>query len=564
MERIAGILQPVFAIRTGEDLGIGDTDGAAQLVAWCHRQGVRVWQMLPINETGRDHCPYNAISAMAIDPATIAVSPRHIPDLTKEAFRKLAPADLLAELRQGPVNYPRVKALKRALLEAAYARFDSRPNRRTKEFFDYIIEKPPWIAEYGMFRALMEENGEDSNWQNWPVEHQSPESARAWLHARSHQHQKEFRRRMFFFLYVQWLAFGQWQALKARAESLNVSLMGDMPIGLGRGSADVWANRPIFDLDWSAGAPPEKVFQADAFTEKWGQNWGASLYRWDELRRRNFDWWRTRVALARKVLHLCRVDHVMGLFRIYAFPWPPQRNAEFLPLSQEEAAAKTGGRLPGFRPFADDTAEHEAANERQGEEMLKLLLDAAGGMTVVAEDLGVVPGYVRATLDALGIAGFRVPSFCREPDSRYSDPAAYPRLSVTQPATHDHPPLAAAWGERWRDIDLGRNVSENQHELRRLMDFAGLKGEPPRHFTARLHEAVLRATLQANSWLAVLMLTDVFAETQRFNSPGTVTPDNWSARSPYTVAEMDHDPSLLAKARTFARLIRETGRGATS
>ncbi len=93
------------------------------------------------------------------------------------------------------------------------------------------------------------------------------------------------------------------------------------------------------------------------------------------------------------------------------------------------------------------------------------------------------------------------------------------------------------------------------------MEFAGLKGEPPRHFTARLHEAVLRATLQANSWLAVLMLTDVFAETQRFNSPGTVSPGNWSARSPYTVAEMDHDPNLIAKARTFARLIRETGRG---
>lgn len=347
-------------------------------------------------------------------------------------------------------------------------------------------------------------------------------------------------------------------------EARQVHLMGDMPIGLGRGSADVWANRPIFDLDWSAGAPPEKVFQADAFTEKWGQNWGAPLYHWDELRRRNFDWWRVRVALARKVLHLCRVDHVMGLFRIYAFPWPPQRNAEFLPLSQEEAAAKTGGRLPGFRPFADDTPEHVAANQRQGEEMLKILLDAADGMTVVAEDLGVVPAYVRSTLDALGIAGFRVPSFCREADGRYSDPSAYPQLSVTQPATHDHPPFAAAWAERWREIDLGRKVSENQHELRRLMHFAGLKEEPPRDFTAGLHEAVLRATLQANSWLAVLLLDDVFAGTQRFNTPGTVSPDNWSARSPYTVAEMDQDPNLLGKAQTFARLIRETGRGTTA
>ena len=94
-------------------------------------------------------------------------------------------------------------------------------------------------------------------------------------------------------MYVQWLAFGQWQALKAYGTAQKVYLMGDIPFGVGRFSADVWANRAIFDLDWSGGAPPEKVFKVDPFTEKWGQNWGIPNYRWDELRRRNFDWWRT-------------------------------------------------------------------------------------------------------------------------------------------------------------------------------------------------------------------------------------------------------------------------------
>ena len=334
-----------------------------------------------------------------------------------------------------------------------------------------------------------------------------------------------------------------------------------MPIGLGRGSADVWADRSIFDLDWSAGAPPEKLFKTDPFTEKWGQNWGAPLYQWEELRRRNFDWLRARVGLAGKVFHLCRVDHVMGFFRIYAFPWTPERNAEFLPLSETEAAARTGGRLPGFRPFPDDTPEHKAANQQHGEEILQFILDFAGPMTIVGEDLGVVPGYVRPTLQQLGIAGFRVPSLFREADGSYSDGAGYPELSLVQPATHDHPPLAAAWASHWRDIDLGRNVPENKLELRRLMRFAGLEEEPPRDFTSRLHEAVLRATLQANSRLAVVMLTDVFARTERFNTPGSISPENWSARAPHTVAEMDRDPNLLAKAQVFARLIRETGRG---
>ena len=142
--------------------------------------------------------------------------------------------------------------------------------------------------------------------------------------------------------------------------------MGDIPFGVGRFSADVWANRAIFDLDWSGGAPPEKVFKVDPFTEKWGQNWGIPNYRWDELRRRNFDWWRTRVGNIQKVFHLYRIDHVLGFFRIYSFPWTPDRNAEFLPLTEAQAAAKTGGRLPGFKQFPDDTPEHKAANQAQG------------------------------------------------------------------------------------------------------------------------------------------------------------------------------------------------------
>ena len=163
MERIAGILQPVFAIRTGDDLGIGDTDGAVQLIEWCHRQGARVWQMLPINETGRDHCPYNAISAMAIDPVTLAVSPARIPDLSPEVFHNLAQPAVLSALRQGPVNYPRVKALKRALLEAAYARFAvtqlDQATARAAQFREFVDANAHWIADYALFRALMEENG---------------------------------------------------------------------------------------------------------------------------------------------------------------------------------------------------------------------------------------------------------------------------------------------------------------------------------------------------------------------------------------------------------------------
>src|SRR5947207_10505538 len=115
-QSLAGILEPVFAIRTEDDLGIGDTDGVRQMIDWCHRHGLNIFQTLPINETSDDNSPYNAISSLAIDPATIAVSPSQIPDLSSSQYKKLAPAGSLAGLRSGPVDYPKVKALKRALL----------------------------------------------------------------------------------------------------------------------------------------------------------------------------------------------------------------------------------------------------------------------------------------------------------------------------------------------------------------------------------------------------------------------------------------------------------------
>ena len=137
----------------------------------------------------------------------------------------------------------------------------------------------------------------------------------------------------------------------------------------------------------------------------------------------------------------------------------------------------------------------------------------------------------------------------------------YPRLSLAQPATHDHAPLAAAWDDHWRNIDAGRDVENNLHELRRLMDFAGIdEEERPREFTSRLHEACLRAVLRSNSWLVVVMITDVFGQTLRFNTPGTVSQDNWSVRLPQTVKQLDEDPDLLAKTKTYSRLVHETKR----
>lgn len=557
-QSLAGILEPVFAIRTENDLGVGDTDGVRQMIDWCHRHKLSLFQTLPINEISDDNSPYNAISSLAIEPTTIAVAPRFIPDLSAKKFHELATPELLAELRAGPVNYPKVKLLKRALLEVAFKSFLKREfeheTPRARELRAFMTENADWLSDYALFRMLMEQNGGSPAWDRWAPEHRGPRRARTWLLGLPEGRREELHRQQLFFAYVQWLAFAQWQQLKAHGTAKQVYLMGDIPFGVGRYSSDVWANRSLFDLDWSGGAPPEKTFKVDPFTEKWGQNWGIPNYHWDELRRRNYAWWRTRVGNIQKVFHLYRIDHVLGFFRIYSFPWAPDRNAEFLPCSETEAADKTGGRLPGFKPFPDDTDEQKAANQAQGEEILRVVLEGSGETTVVAEDLGCVPEYVPPTLAKLGIPGFRIPMLFREPDGSYSKPEHYPRLSLAQPATHDHPALAAMWAECWGNIEAGIEVESNQRELQNLLRFAGMPDQAiPREFTDPLHEAYTRAVMNSSSWLVIFQIQDVFAQTDRFNTPGSVSMKNWSHRLTATVKQLDRTPHLLAKAKMFTR-----------
>src|SRR5439155_20481512 len=218
-QSLAGILEPTFAIRTEEDLGIGDTEGVRQMIDWCHRHGLNVFQTLPINELGDDNSPYNALSSLAIEPTTISLSPRLVPDLTVDQFRKFATANLLKPLRQGAVDYPKVKALKRKLLEAGFETFLQRQfNRETQraiQFRSFLMENADWLSDYALFRLLMEENGDLPAWDRWRPEHRGPRRARTWLLSLPERRRDELMRKQLFFMYVQWLAFSQWQTVKA-------------------------------------------------------------------------------------------------------------------------------------------------------------------------------------------------------------------------------------------------------------------------------------------------------------------------------------------------------------
>jgi 4-alpha-glucanotransferase len=537
-KKCAGLLVPVFTLRRGGDFGIGDTQAVLEALQFCRSLGLSVLQLLPINETGADHSPYNAISSVALDPVYITLDPKVVPGLTLKARDKVLESEDVESLNAGAVQYPRVKALRQNVLDEAFDGFLK--IGKLKGFEKFQKEEAAWLVPYSLFRTLLDFYQGNVCWTTWSGEHRQIESAERWIMETG---DAEFwQKRRLFHSYVQWVAWTQWREVRAEADRLQIKIMGDIPFGVSRYSADVWSQQDLFDLEWSGGAPPEKYFKADPFTEKWGQNWGIPLYRWKKHEEEDYAWWRQRVQKTSEVFQLFRIDHVLGFHRIYAFPWNPERNGEFVDLTEEEAKKKTGGSLPGFKPGSDDTAESALVNQNEGEARLQVILEAAGKTGVVAEDLGLVPAYVPGSLQKLGIPGFTIPTFVREEPSREFLPIdRYLPLSLATFATHDHPPLKVVYETMVQEW-VGPNGHEGWLEIQRLMRWLGADDQkPPSEFTTGIHRLFLDRLLMSPSWLAVLMLSDLMGSRERYNSPGSMSDSNWSFRLERPLSEVQGD-----------------------
>lgn len=560
-KKLAGVLAPVFALRGKGDLGIGDTEAVKELISWSARQGMRVVQVLPINETGSDSSPYNLLSAMALEPSTLAVTPETLMDLKAEDFAAITARHDVAALREGPVKYAAVKKLKHELLYAAFKNFRSRggDRDRLRAFADFEQDNGDWLPDYAAHRALVSWHEESEVSGTWPNEHRSPTAVRVWMEDLTPGSKRQFRDLIRFHAYVQWVAYSQWREVRAHAERENVALIGDLPVGVSIYSTDVWRDPGIFDLERSCGAPPEKVFKADPFTEKWGQNWGFPLYHWEVMARDNYAWWRRRLRLLMSIFHLLRVDHALGFFRIYSFPWRPEDNEKFTDLTPEEAQAITGGELPHFMDRDDETDENREYNRVHGETIFKMLVEGIGAHRLIAEDLGEVAPYVRPTLETLEIPGFKIPQWERQWD-RLTPGSEYQRLSLATYATHDHAPVKVYWN----DLAAAATTENAQvrdaaiHSMWELVNFCGQPDfKLPQPYTPELHEILLRGLFSSNSWLAVNMITDIFGTEERFNVPGSAGDSNWTQRMGPIA---DWDASQAGSLAVLKQVIAETNR----
>jgi 4-alpha-glucanotransferase len=278
-----------------------------------------------------------------------------------------------------------------------------------------------------------------------------------------------------------------------------------LPFTVAIDSADVWANPKVFRPELHVGTPP------DDFAKE-GQDWGLPAYDWNHLRRTEFAWIRARAARAGVLYSAYRADHVIGLYRTYV------------------------------RDMNDGTAAFWPPNEPGqiglGETLLRILRTSA---EVIAEDLGTVPSFLRASLDRLAVPGYRVLRWEKE-DKAYRDPASYPKLSVATNATHDTD-TTAEWYE---------TLSADERQL--LAKVPGLEAaaKNPR-FNDTMREALLTALYRAPSQLVIVPFQDLLGHRERVNVPGTVSDANWSYRMPMSIEQLINDNAGAERLRQLAR-----------
>jgi 4-alpha-glucanotransferase len=510
LPRVAGVLMPLFSLRTPEDLGRGEILDLAPMVDFAREMGLGLIQLLPLDEGAPEETsPYSAMSVFAVDPALLSL--RGVDGIVRSSVTRARRKLATAHPSGGRVA---VRAAKLPILERAWRRSRD-PLAHSKEFQSYFEQHREWLADYALFRAL-KDRFEWAPWEDWPTELRNRE-ALALDAAR-----RELTERVDRYCWFQFLAERQWSAMRSYAAERRVMIGGDMAFSPALDSAEVWANQALFDLGRTIGAPP------DAFNPR-GQRWGLPLPRWARMREDGFRLWRARVRRAAAMFDLLRIDHVVGLYRTFSFGEEPEADGSFVP-------------------------EDESAQQAQGEEILAALQDAAGRCELIAEDLGSVPPRVRASLCRLGIAGYKVMQWERTgwetAQERFLKPAEYPELSLATTGTHDTEPLTTWW------------LEQPQPERVKLLEALGISDrvDPRRALDDAALDAIIGALYASPARLVVLPIQDLFGWSEQINHPGLVSEANWSYRLPFELEDRAKLPNIKSRIEKLRGIARESAR----
>lgn len=497
----------LYALRSAGSWGIGDLADLRALAAWSGSVGAGTVLLNPLDAVTpvapRETSPYYPTSRRFLDPLYLAVE--EVPGVAALADRDELVRAGRALTTTDPIDRDQVAGHKLHVLEQVWRTVEGVQD--DPGFVAFERERGEELTTFATFCALAETHG--SGWRRWPTEHRHPDSPAVTAFARRE------RDRVRFHAWLQHLCDEQ----LARA-GRELPLLGDLPIGADPDGADAWAWQDVLAPGVTVGAPPDELGPQ-------GQNWTLPAFVPWKLRAARYEPFVAIVRAALRHVGGLRIDHVLGLFRLF---WIP----------------------PG------GSAAEGAYVQMPSRELLDILAleSVRAGAFIVGEDLGTVGEGVREELDARDLLRYQVFWFEQDPIDAWTAKAL---ASVT---THDLPTVAGLWGgaDARMQRELGQEPDTDWHEeLRaRIRAATGVASD------ATVEEVVvaLHAHLAAApNRLVLAQLDDALAVADRPNVPGTdrvARPANWSLPLPVRVEELaDHATvRAVADAMTTARRAR--------
>jgi 4-alpha-glucanotransferase len=308
--RGAGVAVPVFSLRTNDSFGVGEFNDIKKLVDWCVKSGMKMIQILPINETVATHSwldsyPYKSISVMALHPMFL-----HLPALGKlnskalqEEFELIGKE--LNALQQ--VDYVGVTKAKARYFKLIFDQ-NWEKVKKSDSYKLFFEENKEWLLPYAAFCRLRDQF-KTSDFRQWgEFADFNPIKIEEYCDPA-----KPYHEHIAVHYFQQYHLDLQLKEAVEYAHKHGVCMKGDIPIGISPNSIEAWTEPKLFNLDAQAGAPPDDF----AFM---GQNWGFPTYNWDEMARDDFSWWRKRLSAMEKYFDAYRIDHILGFFRIWEIP----------------------------------------------------------------------------------------------------------------------------------------------------------------------------------------------------------------------------------------------------
>lgn len=478
VHRAAGVLLHATSLPGTQGVGVLD----ASVDSWLDflaAAGMRYWQVCPLGPTGYGDSPYQCFSAFAGNPYLIDLLP-----LRELGWVDKADLELLAQLPQDQVDFGALYQTKWPILFKAFAAFqhDDASPLPYGDFAAFKQQHQDWLTPYCLFMALKEQQ-QGQPWWEWPealrfFDRTSlatlPDSVQTCADAHA---------------FCQYLFFGQWQQVRAKAAALGIEIIGDAPIFVAPDSADVWSHPALFQIDQTTGRPlcvagvPPDYFSAD------GQLWGNPLYAWDQHASTGFAWWLDRLRANYLLCDVLRIDHFRAFDTYWAIP-------------ADAATAQTGEWKsgPGLAFFA-------------------AIAKAIPAARLIAEDLGDLTQSVHDLRHATGLPGMAILQFAfgGAADNSYL-PHNLHANCVIYPGTHDND-TTPGW--------YAQTDAQTRDHVRRYLRVDGQ--DIAWDFVRTAYESVCK--------LAILPLQDLLAldSTARFNTPG-VAAGNWQWR--YRAAQL--------------------------